>query len=379
MIMSLLWILLFCILLAITLTAILNTLTMIRLLPGQPLETPSVSVLIPARNEAAMIANTLKKWQAQTYPNFEVVVLDDNSEDGTFEQVQAIARSDKRIRIYNGQSLPSGWTGKNWACAQLFQRARGRILLFTDADVDWEPDALGAVVAAMKRSRADVFTIWPTQYTLTWSERIVVPLMNFSVMGYLPEIFVRYLPSPAFAAANGQGLAFQRRAYSLLQTHAAVRSQVVEDVALARRAKQNGLRLVMALGDGLVHTRMYHNWHEVRAGFAKNILAGHGNQPLFLLLSTFFHWMIFLFPWIWLLYEMFVAGDGQIWPPLTLIVLGVGARMLSAAAARHNLGDAFLMPVSVLMMTAIAAQSLWWHLRYGGPQWKGRHIVTRVS
>ena len=150
--------------------------------------------------------------------------------------------------------------------------------------------------------------------------------------------------------------------------------------ALAREVKRHRLRLVMCLGNGLVHGRMYQNWPQARQGFAKNILAGHSGNPLFLLFSALFHWLLFMLPWFWFFGGILIE---QPWTtlriPLAMIALGLGARALSAAATQHLLRDALFMPISVALITVIAAQSLWWHYRYGGPLWKGRQIITRVE
>jgi chlorobactene glucosyltransferase len=230
----------------------------------------------------------------------------------------------------------------------------------------------------MEKTRADMVTVWPTQEARTWAERLVVPMMTFTILSYLPELCVRYLPWPVFAAANGQCLAFRREAYILIGGHHAVRLSLIEDMSLARNVKRKGLRLVESLGNSLISGRMYPNWPEVRDGFAKNILAGHGGQPAFLVLSAFFHWTLFLFPWIWLL-AGWLAGGVDGWPawPLAIIALGWAVRALSAAVAGDRPIDALLLPVSVLLMSAIAARSLWWHYHYGGPRWKGRQIYSR--
>ncbi len=204
-------------------------------------------------------------------------------------------------------------------------------------------------------------------------------MMTFSIMSYLPELCVRYIPWPVFAAANGQCLAFRREAYDRIGGHQAVRGNVVEDIGLAWETKRRGMRLVMADGNHQISGRMYGSWTEVRDGFAKNILAGHGGQPVFLLLSALLHWLLFLAPWIWLaLGGVISLGPGWPWVPLALIGLGLGARALSAVATHQRPADALLLPLSTLLMTAIAARSLWWHLRYGGPQWKGRTVVHRA-
>ncbi|MCX7669869.1 MAG: glycosyltransferase family 2 protein, partial [Anaerolineae bacterium] len=241
----------------------------------------SVSILIPARNEAAVIGETVRRMLAQTYPRFELIVLDDGSTDGTAEVARAAAAGDARLRVIAGEALPSGWAGKNWACHQLAQAAQGDWLLFTDADTVWAPGALAAVVAEAERTRADLLTVWPTQITVTWAERLVVPLMALVVIGYLPVFMVHYTPWSPFAAANGQCLLFRRRAYEAIGGHAALKGDVLEDVKFARRIKAHRLRLRMADGNGLVSCRMYTDWPGVRDGYAKNILSGYGGSLLF--------------------------------------------------------------------------------------------------
>jgi chlorobactene glucosyltransferase len=247
-------------------------------------------------------------------------------------------------------------------------------LLFTDADVRWQPGALAALLDEFQRTQADLLTIWPTQITHTWPERLVVPLMALTIVGYLPVLATHHLPGRAFAAAMGQCLLFRRTAYDHIGGHAAVRGKIVEDMAFAHTLKGAGLRLRVADGAGMIATRMYHNWAQVRAGFAKNILAGHGGY-LALALSTIFHWGVFLLPWGWLLLGAWLPSR-EAWPlwPLTLCALGVGLRALTAAVTRQRVADSLLLPVSVLLMTIIAAQSALWQGR-GGPQWKGRQVT----
>ncbi len=371
-------------LLVIFVIAIVNAITFPRLrvpLPSPaPLihpsaDTPLVSILIPARNEAASIANTIRTLRMQSYMPFEVILLDDQSTDGTAEIARAAAQGDPRLQIIAGQPLLEGWLGKNWACQQLSNEARGRVLVFTDADVQWQPDALKALVAMMQRTQADLLTVWPTQITVTRSERLVVPLIALAIFGYLPALLVQNTPYPSLAAANGQCLAFKKSAYQSVGGHVAVRASIIEDISFARRIKAKGLRLIMADGAGLITCRMYRNWREVREGFAKNILAGYGGRISLLALATLFHLLIFVLPWLWLLVgELFPQIGG--WPlvPLLLVALGVIVRGLTAWATRQRLRDALWMPVSALLMTVIAAQAVWWQWRYGGARWKGRTI-----
>ena len=211
----------------------------------------AVSVLIPARNEAANIGRTVALLLAQVPPPAELIVLDDHSEDATAAIAVSSAEGNPIFKIICGQSLPPGWMGKNWACHQLAEAARGDLLVFTDADVQWQPGALAALVQQMDALDADLLTVWPTQTTVTWGERLTVPLMALTILGYLPVQLAHDTPYPSAAAANGQCMAFRRRAYAAIGGHAAVRGAIVEDIQLAQRTKAAGWHLRMADGNGL--------------------------------------------------------------------------------------------------------------------------------
>ncbi|MEM6530307.1 MAG: glycosyltransferase family 2 protein, partial [Chloroflexota bacterium] len=218
-----------------SIVTILNVFTMLRVgKASQTNETPLISVLIPARNEADVIARTISNLLAQTYTNYEIVLLDDNSTDGTSQQAIQAANGDTRLRIISGKPLPDGWAGKNWACHQLSEAAQGEWLIFTDADVQWNPIALQSVVDMVADSRADMLTVWSTQETHTWGERLVVPLMAFVILGYLPHLSVHHIPWAVFGVANGQCMVFRRKAYEQIGGHAAVSDEIVEDIRLAQ-------------------------------------------------------------------------------------------------------------------------------------------------
>ncbi len=353
---------------------LLNWWTFPKLRPSAAPARQRVSFLVPARNEAAVIGQTVCALLSQATIDLEVLILDDHSTDGTGALAQIAANGDPRLRVLPGSDLPPGWLGKNWACQQLAQAAQGEILIFTDADVRWSPVALGALLAEMERTHADLLTIWPTQTTLSWGERLVVPLMAMVVHAYLPILFVHHSPLALFAAANGQSIAFRRAAYAAVGGHEAVRANVLEDVTLARLAKARGLRLRMAEGNHLIGCRMYRSWGEVRDGYAKNILKGYGSAAG-LIASTLFHWVVFLGPWIALIAgAVGMAVPGWPWWPLGLALWGIALRGLTAIHSQQRAADAIFLPISVMLMTRIAFQSLWWQWRYGGPVWKGRIV-----
>ncbi len=358
------------ILLILGLTTAANLLALPRLArsSGELPDLPLVSVLIPARNEAGVIGRAVRTLLAQEGVSFELHILDDRSTDGTAGAVRAAAAGDPRMRLLEGTPLPPGWLGKNWACHQLAEAARGELLLFADADVAWEPGGLAAILAHQSRSGAALLSVWPALETGTWAEWLVVPLIKFAIMTYLPIAAVHHLPWPGFAAANGQCLLFKRSTYERVGGHAAVRRSIIEDIALGRAVKRHGLPLRLVDAAGRVRCRMYDGWPAVRAGFGKNILAGHGDSVAFLLLSTLFHWFVFVGPWLLLLLR----------PGWIALLLVLGFTAVRAAGEWHvgrrpgqALGRALLMPLSVALMTGIAWQGLRWRFG-GGPVWKGR-------
>jgi chlorobactene glucosyltransferase len=379
-------------LLVIGITILSNLVFFPRLQDDFPGEKPFISILIPARDECEVIQKVVLQVLAQTYTNFELIVLDDQSSDNTAALAIQAAKGNRRFQLIPGQTLPAGWLGKNWACHQLSRAANGEFLLFLDADVNLTPNALSAMVAYMNRENAGLLTTWPTQRSEKWGERLIVPLINFAILSYLPILAVHFSSWPAFAAANGQCMLFRRTTYQACGGHAAVRNKIVEDVALAQKVKavsfatQKSTRtnqpfqlldslkayfkspLRMIDGNLMVSCHMYpQGWTQVKHGLAKNLLAGHGNQPILLLISTIFHWLIFIVPWVW-----WILG-ASLWA-LGLGITGLVYRAITALFTHQRLVDTILMPVSVLLMTRIAAQSLIWHYK-NSTEWKGRKII----
>lgn len=369
------WVLIYASLGAMLIIVTLNSLSYPRLTPARQSFQKKVSILIPARDEEAQIGETIANLLAQDYPHFELVVLDDHSSDGTVQRALEAAKGDPRFRLLKGKSLPAGWLGKTWACHQLAQQAQGEILIFTDADVTWERASLGAALQMTMDYRADMLTIFPTQLTVSWAERLIVPLMNFAILAYLLEWLVRKLPAISLAAANGQVLLFRKEIYHELGGHKRVRAEIIEDVKLARQVKGLGYRLVIGLGHGMIKARMYTGWKSVREGFGKNILAGYGNQPILLLLSTLFHLLIFVYPWLALIGAMIPEPDlDMLVRAGVAVAMGIGVRAIAAITSRAILIDALWMPASVISMTLIALQGLRWHFSRSGPHWKGRNL-----
>lgn len=338
---------------------------------------PFVSILVPARNEADKIARCVRSLLAQNYPNFELIVLDDNSQDGTGAIVESLARPDEdpnhRLRLMEGASLPEGWLGKNFACHQLSQVAQGDLLLFTDADTTHSVGTLSKAVEALDYEQADFLSVFPHQQTVSMSERLMVPMMILYLVGLLPIWLIRKTTNPSLSAANGQFMLFRREAYEKIGGHRAVRSQVLEDVALGRRIKQFGFKQILPDGSDLIQCRMYRSSNEVWRGFSKNIFAFFGHSLAAFVFFMTLNLLAFVGPYLWLLLGALThqpATAEWFWLPLLQIVLAWVLRLLLAFRFGFRPQDAFLHPVSVLYLFAIGVNSVRWSRN--GSEWKGR-------
>jgi len=248
-----------------------------RELPARsPEHAPSVTVIVPARNEARNIETCVRSITAQRYPDFDLVVVDDRSEDGTGALARALPPGGATaLRVLEGEDVPIGWLGKPWACHQGSRVATGALLLFTDADTVHAPDLLQRAVAAMDDDQADLLTVTGRQLMVTFWERLIQPQVFFAML-------MRYYDLEGMlrrgrwrsAIANGQYMLFRRETYEALGGHVAVNGEVVEDLALAQRVVRSGRRLSMRSAETSLGTRMYRSLGELVAGWSKNLLIG---------------------------------------------------------------------------------------------------------
>jgi hypothetical protein len=178
--------------------------------------------------------------------------------------------------VLTGDQLPDGWWGKPWACAQLAEAATGSVLVFVDADVVLAPQAVAAAVTLMRWTGLDLVSPYPRQVAGTPVERLVQPLLQWSILSSLPLRTAETSPRPAFSAANGQFLVVDRRAYDAAGGHPAVRGELLEDIALLRAVKRAGGHGVVVDGTAIATCRMYDGWPDLRAGYAKSLWSAFG-------------------------------------------------------------------------------------------------------
>ncbi|HEX2913071.1 MAG TPA: glycosyltransferase [Chloroflexia bacterium] len=339
-----------------------------------------MSILVPARNEASNIARCIRSLLNQDYRNYELLVLDDHSEDATASIVEMLAHQsedpEKRLRLIKGEELPEGWLGKNFACYQLAQAAQGQFLLFTDADTSHNVNSVSSAVAALYREDAYFLSLFPLQQTVSMAERLVVPLVQGFVYGLLPTWLVARNPNPAYSAANGQFMLFNSETYQLIGGHQAVKDVVLEDVVLGRRMKQAGFKSLLLDGRDTVSCRMYRSSTDVWRGFSKNFFAFFNFELGWMVLFLLLNLLAFVFPYFWLLLGFLIRQPPVaewLWFPLAQIALGLIQRLLLCLRFSFHPLDIFLHPVSIIYMTAIGINSARWSRN--GTEWKGRRYL----
>lgn len=334
-----------------------------------------VAVLIPARNEEETIRRAVESALAQE-PS-RVIVYDDGSTDRTGAILREIAAVDSRLKVLDGAPLPPGWVGKPHACHRLAEAADSDdVLWFMDADVELEPGALQRVSSLFEDYDADAVTAVPRQITSTWFEKLVLPLLHLTYVSWLPIPLVWRSRDPRFLAANGQLLAIRRRAYVAVGGFEAVRDAIVDDMAICRRLKETGHRVVFADGHHIARCRMYGSAIEVWEGFSKNIYAGLGSVGGFALANVLFIWT-FLAGWIVLGTSVVVdLPTAVVGASLVAVVANLAQRVLLAVRHRHAFLSTVLHPLSIAALLAIAANSLRWYRR-NEIRWSGRSYATR--
>ena len=338
---------------------------------------PRLTAIIPARNEATTLATVVGSLCASTYEPLEIIIVDDRSTDGTAGEAAALAAADPRVRLVEGEALPEGWFGKPWACVQGARAARGEILLFTDADTRHAPELLPHAVAALQQQRADLLTISPRQRCETFWERVVMPQMWF-LLG------VRYHPRAVNRArrardviANGQFIMVRREAYERIGTHAAVRHEVAEDLALAQAFFAAGLRSYFVFAESLMETRMYESLPHLVEGWSKNVYLGgrrsFPDEPALRALVPVALSCAMLF---WLLPPLVLAGalagPGAALLPAgaAAVALSVGFWMLMSFGMQVPAWYGLLYPLGSAMVLYIVLRSTWRGSRR--VEWRGR-------
>ncbi len=335
---------------------------------------PKVSLLVPARDEEEYIGPCVRSLLAQDYDDFEVIALDDGSQDHTRAVLAGFEA--ERLRVLEGRTLPDGWNGKAWACRQLADAASGELLLFTDADTVFQPQTVRLAVNAVEATGADLLTAITGNRVVTLGEQLLVPFVSWSVLSLLPLALTRLLPkSVAFTAANGKFMLFRREAYDSVGGHEAVKDHATEDIAIAKSVRRQGYRWCLMDATPLVSARMYFGLRDAVAGFSKNLFALFNYRAL-----------VALFVWAWLLtitwYPIVAVGAalaaGKGVPLVSAVTIALAAGVWLLNSLRFGLPwHLFLFSPAIVTVSALTGIRAMLLAMTGRVYWKGRRLATR--
>lgn len=329
--------------------------------PASRDDSAAVSILIPARDEEANIAEAIRTALANA--NSEVLVLDDQSTDRTYEIAAELSAREPRVRVLRGQSLPDGWAGKNFACAQLAAAANHPLLLFVDADVRLTAHAAAELAHALRTSGAHLISGVPRQEVRTFSEQLLIPLIHFVLLGFLPLDRMRRSNHPAYATSCGQLIMMERDAYETAGGHRAIRGRVHDGLALPRALRRGGLRTDLVDVTALATCRMYRRDGDVWRGLSKNTHEGLGAPAGILPITV-----------------LLIAGQvlpfallaGGMWQAYVGVALALLPRMIAARKFHQPLAGIVLHPLAILALLAIQWIGLVRFLGGKPVAWKGR-------
>lgn len=353
---------------------------------------PLVSVCVPARNEETNLEPCVRSALAQTGVTVEVLVYNDHSTDRTGEILARLCQQDPRVRSVPVLPLPAGWNGKQFACHRMGAAATGEWCLFTDADVRLQPDCLARTLAAAAERRCDLISSVPRQITGTLGEALVIPLIHFVLLSYLPMPRMRATRDPSASAGVGQFLFVRREAYLAAGGHEPFRGSMHDGIMMPRALRRAGYPTDLFDATSLVSCRMYRGLSQTWRGFAKNAYEGLGSVGL-LVFITVVHALASLLPTAYLAASaldaagVLDAGDHGQGLGTTALGTGLAAfavgwtaaqRLLLALRFDQSILSALLHPVGIAMLTGIQWRSYYLHLT-GQRQWKGRGMKTQSA
>lgn len=341
---------------------------------------PRVSVLVPARNEAAAIERLARDVLASRDVDLELVILDDDSTDGTAAIVEQLARADARVRLVHGKPLPSGWCGKQHACWQLAAAARHDILVFLDTDVAPTPDAIARGVAFLNASGAALVSGFPLQQTGSVLEWLLLPLIHFVLLGFLPLARSRTDNTPGMAAGCGQLFITRKADYDRAGGHAAIRASLHDGLKLPRAYRRAGLRTDIFDATDIATCRMYTRSLDVWKGLAKNATEGIGGPATIVPFTVLLAGGQIL-PFV--LVALGLATGWHNWPAWAVpaaclaVALAYVPRFLEAARFGQSLSSSLAHPLGIAVFLAIQWFALIRRLLGLKTSWRGRALAPQ--
>ena len=348
--------------------------------PPAPPGRPAVSVLVPARNEEAAVGRLCRDVLANAGVELELVILDDASTDGTAAIVREIAAADPRVRLVAGQPLPAGWCGKQHACWQLSRAARHDTWVFLDVDVSPTPDAIARAVAFLDTSGVALASGFPRQRTTCLLDWLLLPLIHFILLGFLPLARSRRDTSPGMAAGCGQFFVTRRTDYQRAGGHAAIRASLHDGVKLTRAYRRAGLKTDVFDATQIATCQMYERNGDVWRGLSKNATEGIGSP------ATILPFTVLLAGGQILPVVLIASGlmtGWRNWPRWAIPVVLVAAalawlpRILEAVRFRQSIASAVAHPLGVAVFLSIQWSALVRKALGLKTAWRGRSLAPQ--
>lgn len=341
---------------------------------------PRVSVLVPARNEAGVIERLVRDVLASRGVDLELVILDDDSTDGTAAIVQRLAAQDARVRLVRGGPLPAGWCGKQHACWQLARAATRDTWLFVDVDVVPHPDAIGRSVAFLDASNAALASGFPRQVTGSFLEWLLLPLIHFVLLGFLPLARSRQDRSPGLAAGCGQWFVTRRADYERAGGHAAIKASLHDGIMLPRAYRRADLATDIFDASDIASCRMYSRSLDVWRGLSKNATEGIG-APATILPFTVLLGAGQILPFVLVAAGLATGWSGwPAWATAASILacgLALAPRLVEAVRYRQSLTSAFAQPLAIAVFLAIQWVALARKALGLNTTWRGRSLAPQ--
>lgn len=342
---------------------------------------PLISVLVPARNEEDNIKTCLESLLKQDYPNFEIIVLDDNSEDRTAEIVSELEKRDSHIRLISGQPLPKDWAGKPFACHQLAGEANGSWFLFVDADTVHAPHMLRSVLEVAIEQDTSLLSGFPRQINRNLPQKIAVPLIYFLIIGWVPLWWVQRKGSKRASVAIGQFLFFPRDEYWRIGGHEVVKSRILEDIWMGIEVARHKGRHVAVDLSSVVSCDMYPTAMAMWQGLVRCIYSVVVISPIFLLGLIIIAVFLYIAPFYWLWNGLVMSPSPLIWRATVIsqVVMILLIRWLIDARFKGPAVSVWFHPLGIfyLLVSVLYASWRWWI--GAGVSWKEREYGEEES
>jgi len=334
-----------------------------------------VSILIPARNEYHNLRRCLDSLVNQDYSNIEILVLNDKSTDQTPKLVKDYHKKDNRIQLFQGKDLPDKWIGKHWACHQLSTLAKGKIILFMDADTALSSSIVSKAVLAMSTKKSDLLSLVPGRKATCLIEKLTFPFIDWMTLCWLPVKLASSSKSPYLSVNFGQFMMFRKEAYISIGGHSYLRENLLDDFELGREIKRNGLKWNLYDGSKDITTHMYSRSKEAFMGISRSIFPVFDYRISAFVLAVGILSSLAILPQLYIINYILDGASAQLLIFLSyfsMIMLSL-SWLVTCMKFNHNLLTALIYPLLIFITILIGIHSVFKSM-IGTTSWKERKV-----